>query len=110
MSTFQIIALVGIGAAVGALTYYNFFRTAKISEKKASESMLEIAVPALPKAFGGNEEKIQRPVQKEKSGTPLNAVCVDCEKTVSLPFRCRFCSELFCGEHRLPESHNCEAL
>ncbi|MFI5421588.1 MAG: AN1-type zinc finger domain-containing protein, partial [Nitrososphaerales archaeon] len=24
-----------------------------------------------------------------------------------LPFRCNYCGEFFCGEHRLPENHAC---
>src|SRR4030067_2049656 len=33
--------------------------------------------------------------------------CCLCGKESQLPFRCSYCDELFCAEHRLPESHNC---
>lgn len=38
------------------------------------------------------------------------ANCNYCEKKVSLPFRCKFCSKEFCSEHRLPENHDCKGL
>jgi len=27
-----------------------------------------------------------------------------------MPFRCKFCEDVFCSEHRLPENHDCEGL
>ncbi|MGA2665254.1 MAG: AN1-type zinc finger domain-containing protein [Nitrososphaerales archaeon] len=33
--------------------------------------------------------------------------CQYCGKEESLPFVCNYCGGVFCGEHRLPESHNC---
>ncbi len=27
-----------------------------------------------------------------------------------MPFKCKFCGEIFCYEHRLPENHNCPGL
>lgn len=37
--------------------------------------------------------------------------CFSCRKKLDiLPFKCRRCAELFCGDHRLPESHNCPGL
>jgi hypothetical protein len=27
-----------------------------------------------------------------------------------MPFKCKFCGERFCGEHRLPENHDCAGL
>ena len=34
--------------------------------------------------------------------------CHQCGKSVDgLPFRCNYCGNLFCGEHRLPENHAC---
>jgi len=33
--------------------------------------------------------------------------CKYCEKDVVLPFRCRFCNQYYCTEHRLPENHEC---
>ena len=34
--------------------------------------------------------------------------CDICGKQLELPFRCNYCGSYFCGEHRLPESHNCK--
>ena len=36
--------------------------------------------------------------------------CDRCGKQENLPYRCRYCGGTFCGEHRLPESHNCAGL
>ncbi len=33
--------------------------------------------------------------------------CQYCEKNVVLPFKCRFCNQYYCTEHRLPENHEC---
>jgi hypothetical protein len=27
-----------------------------------------------------------------------------------MPFKCKFCNEQFCGDHRLPENHECVGL
>jgi hypothetical protein len=36
--------------------------------------------------------------------------CAYCGTRESLPFRCKFCGEQFCGVHRLPENHECHGL
>jgi hypothetical protein len=36
--------------------------------------------------------------------------CSYCGSKESLPFKCKFCGEQFCGDHRLPENHNCYGL
>ena len=36
--------------------------------------------------------------------------CDRCGNVVDLPFRCNYCGGYFCGEHRLPEFHNCTGL
>lgn len=36
--------------------------------------------------------------------------CDECGEQVSMPFRCKFCEQSFCSEHRLPENHECEGL
>lgn len=38
------------------------------------------------------------------------ARCSQCGKEISMPFRCKFCGETFCSEHRLPENHECSGL
>ena len=37
------------------------------------------------------------------------ALCDKCGKEVALPFKCSYCGGAFCGEHRLPENHDCKA-
>ena len=36
--------------------------------------------------------------------------CHYCGKGVILPFKCPFCGEYFCEDHRLPENHECPEL
>jgi hypothetical protein len=36
--------------------------------------------------------------------------CSYCGSRESLPFKCKFCGEQFCGDHRLPENHECRGL
>jgi len=38
------------------------------------------------------------------------AKCEQCGKDVLFPFECNYCGKTFCGEHRLPENHNCPNL
>ncbi|MEM4693807.1 MAG: AN1-type zinc finger domain-containing protein [Nitrososphaerota archaeon] len=36
--------------------------------------------------------------------------CAVCGKEELLPFKCKYCGEYFCAEHRLPEIHNCPGI
>jgi len=36
--------------------------------------------------------------------------CQLCKKAVDLPFRCSYCGQFFCDDHRLPEQHLCPNL
>ncbi len=36
--------------------------------------------------------------------------CRKCGQETFLPFRCPYCGDLFCTEHRLPENHNCPRM
>lgn len=36
--------------------------------------------------------------------------CQACEREVDIPFRCPYCGGGFCGDHRIPENHNCSKL
>jgi len=36
--------------------------------------------------------------------------CQKCQKEVFLPFRCQYCGDYFCSEHRLPENHECPQI
>jgi len=38
------------------------------------------------------------------------AKCAVCGKEILMPFKCSYCGEYFCAEHRLPEKHNCPGL
>ncbi len=109
----QIISLVVIGAATSGLVYYTFSReqSKKVSASENDiESAIGIPVPIFPRAEEKGRVKIEPAEAKQKFKTPVNATCGHCKKVATLPFRCKFCTELFCGEHRLPENHRCEAL
>ena len=36
--------------------------------------------------------------------------CQLCKKDVTLPFKCSYCGQYFCDDHRLPEQHLCPGL
>lgn len=36
--------------------------------------------------------------------------CYACEANEPLPFKCKFCGQHYCGDHRLPEDHDCPGL
>ena len=36
--------------------------------------------------------------------------CKTCGKETYLPFRCPYCGNQFCNDHRLPENHNCQNI
>lgn len=36
--------------------------------------------------------------------------CAYCRGSERMPFKCKFCHEQFCGDHRLPENHKCAGL
>jgi len=38
------------------------------------------------------------------------ATCDVCGEYENLPYQCRRCGKTFCGEHRLPENHDCPGL
>ncbi|MFC7071696.1 rhomboid family intramembrane serine protease [Halovenus rubra] len=38
------------------------------------------------------------------------AECDICGQEESMPYHCRHCDGTYCGEHRLPENHNCPGL
>ncbi|MFC7155496.1 rhomboid family intramembrane serine protease [Halomarina halobia] len=38
------------------------------------------------------------------------ATCDVCGKQENLPYRCRHCGGTYCGDHRLPEAHDCPGL
>ena len=46
----------------------------------------------------------------ETPTSPVSGICTECGESITMPFRCKFCEELFCGEHRLPENHACSSL
>ena len=37
-------------------------------------------------------------------------LCYHCGRETEMPFRCSYCNLTFCGDHRIPEMHNCIRL
>jgi len=38
------------------------------------------------------------------------SICTICGKKELMPFKCKFCGNTYCSEHRLPENHGCSGL
>lgn len=99
-----ITSLVGIVTLV--FIYLVYFK-----EKERSGFTQEFEVPlkiffSRPKVSTVKKSETIKPARK----TPITGVCSFCKKKESLPFKCKFCSEIFCSEHRLPENHKCTEL
>ena len=111
MNTFSYIAF---ALGVGALTYYAFLKENKKTVSQA-QPIIQVNTASMPQASGffsslapsKKDYQLNKP-EPAKKAAPLSGACTDCGKNVSLPFRCKYCGELFCGEHRLPEDHNCQ--
>ena len=43
-------------------------------------------------------------------GGAFMARCSVCGKEILMPFKCNYCGDYFCAEHRLPEKHNCPGI
>ncbi|MFC1454960.1 AN1-type zinc finger domain-containing protein [Candidatus Undinarchaeota archaeon] len=111
MNTFSYIAFV---AGVGVLTYYAFVRGNK-KQIATAQPMIQVNASSIPLRSGllsqfsqPKKEYSARKSAPTKKDTPLSGICNGCGKNAPMPFRCRYCGELFCGEHRLPEDHNCQ--
>jgi hypothetical protein len=38
-------------------------------------------------------------------------LCEFCEKPINgMPYKCKYCSGIFCDEHRIPEAHKCSNI
>ncbi|MFH1786029.1 MAG: AN1-type zinc finger protein [archaeon] len=110
------ISFIAIASAVGGLFYYAYFR-----DRQTASRMLQPAaqyqlnpIPQLRDLFS---QSSRRPASIEparprniKESAPLSGVCASCSKNIALPFRCRYCGELFCGDHRMPEDHHCDTF
>lgn len=110
MSAFIIGALAAIGIGAGAILYHNYFRNSEGRVKGAARAEMPVSISFSTSADSPVMERIDRKEKPERKKAPINAACGVCKETSMLPFRCKFCSSLYCGEHRLPESHNCESL
>ncbi len=84
--------LIGIG--LFAIILYFIFKDRLRPEKKAKEKWFA------PEGV----RKSSRP------GAPLMGNCNYCGEKVSMPYKCKFCGQIFCDEHRLPESHECSGI
>ncbi len=40
----------------------------------------------------------------------LEEKCAYCGDMTDMPFKCNYCKDPFCAEHRLPEEHRCVKL
>ena len=114
MSILTAAALAGIGIGAGAILFYHYLRKDEYSEnRRAVAAEMPVSISFSTKSDESILDRLkpasERPAQKVAKA-PLNAACGICKEGSMLPFKCKFCTMLFCGEHRLPESHDCEAL
>jgi len=53
------------------------------------------------------KEEKKKSKEKKVTGSCLKMKCALCKKEVYLPYRCSYCGQYFCDDHRLPEQHLC---
>ena len=53
---------------------------------------------------------IPKPILPVGSKPPAMAECDQCGREENLPYKCRHCGGVYCGDHRLPENHGCPGL
>jgi predicted nucleic acid binding AN1-type Zn finger protein len=41
--------------------------------------------------------------------TPVSRKCIICGQIETIQFRCHGCGQYVCGDHKIPEMHNCTA-
>jgi len=109
--------LIGLGVAVSFLAYKYYFKKGAMQIEEEPEIHVDVNLPQMlqqfVKALQGPSEApkaitIERPVSKRN--VPLQGACSNCKAGVTLPFKCKYCESLFCGDHRLPESHVCTGI
>ena len=115
MSIITTALLAGIGIAAGSIFYNYYIRKEPIEEavEIASETPISIsftAPTAVQTIFDKAKPAAASKTTEQRKSSPLQAACGICKEAAMLPFRCKFCSSLYCGEHRIPESHDCSAL
>ena len=106
------LALVGVGIGAGTIFYHHYFNELKNQDSKdiTAESPISISFTTADNPVFERITPSKVVEKKKSSGSPLRAECGVCKDATMLPFRCKFCSSLFCGDHRLPESHSCVEL
>jgi len=67
-------------------------------------------IPFRAKADYGDYEYYEEPSGVSDLLPPLFANCAFCGKRTFMPYRCNYCGQLFCSEHRLPPKHNCSGI
>ncbi|HIK03079.1 TPA: AN1-type zinc finger domain-containing protein [archaeon] len=113
MSILTTAVLAGIGIGAGAILFYHYLMGTPSRENRvAVAAEMPVSISFSTNAEETMLDRIKPPGKPEKKvgGAPLKAACGVCKESSMLPFKCKFCSSLYCGEHRLPESHDCEAL
>jgi len=65
---------------------------------------------SVPHAALVRERTVKRAEEKGRKPAPIIGVCAVCGTQETLPFRCKYCGQLFCKNHRLPEDHTCDGV
>lgn len=107
MNPFLVFTLV---AGVAALWYYLFRGEFRKGLGGGLSPRLRREPPRPPTPLEARERILERAKAQHRKLAPIAGTCQSCQKKTTLPFRCKYCGGVFCDEHRLPESHNCDGL
>jgi len=107
MNQFLVFVLVG---GVISLWYY-LFRGGfggSFGGRAGSEFLRPRPAPVNP--YEARERAQGRLKEKRLKVAPITGACQNCGKKTTLPFRCKYCGDVFCDDHRLPEAHKCDGI
>ena len=114
----ELILFICLGFVVSFLSYNYYVKKSALDLEEEPEIRLNVNIPKMVQQLINGLQKPETitytPIQVERSetkiNTPLKGSCSNCKKEISLPFKCKYCVNLFCEDHRLPENHICEGI
>jgi len=85
----------GVAVVIASIAYLVYFQKDPFKLITKHPSLSGIVEPIRPSG---------------KEAAPVTGICGMCGDQVTMPFKCKFCSGLYCSEHRLPEGHGCDGV
>lgn len=88
----------------------SYLAIAKVRKKKQYKVSVDRKISNTTNMFptGLNSSTNYPSTTNEKNS--LYAKCAYCDRVVYLPYKCNYCGQYFCDEHRLPFNHNCPEI